>query len=336
MTPEQRFKAQAQAAGGAAPISGITRERNIPGLTFQETTEGGEVVPFTQTPPSGTFTGTSLVPEEATGEFVRRYTSAPSLLQPTLPTTLPSGSYAGTELVMDENTGEFVRRYTGTPQLRGGTSGFSGGAAIVGEAGPELVVLPRGAQVFPNKSLGPVAHLQAGTNPWGESDAVLDLERRTRLPAWDLRARLKTLEANPNQREDFIRAFGVDPDEARRILGVTATTPGPSGRGYGPTGWPSPSMAEAESTGLITSRQQALPTVFGAEGKTATPFLSMQQWGKLLPSEQSMWQAENEARGFPWEDYAAQWSKQAGRAGFAAKPGATGYNRMAMSPQAFR
>ena len=39
------------------------------------------------------------------------------------------------------------------PLLAKGTDNFEGGSAIVGEQGPELVNLPRGAQVVPNNKL---------------------------------------------------------------------------------------------------------------------------------------------------------------------------------------
>lgn len=42
---------------------------------------------------------------------------------------------------------------SGLPYLASGTDNWSGGLAMVGEKGPELVNLPRGAQVIPNKSL---------------------------------------------------------------------------------------------------------------------------------------------------------------------------------------
>ena len=39
------------------------------------------------------------------------------------------------------------------PQLAEGTPNFKGGRAIVGEKGPEMVNLPRGAEVIPNNKL---------------------------------------------------------------------------------------------------------------------------------------------------------------------------------------
>ena len=39
------------------------------------------------------------------------------------------------------------------PQLAEGTPNFKGGKAIVGEKGPEMVNLPRGAEVIPNNKL---------------------------------------------------------------------------------------------------------------------------------------------------------------------------------------
>lgn len=40
------------------------------------------------------------------------------------------------------------------PKFANGVTNFGGGAALVGERGPELVTLPRGANVIPNSSLG--------------------------------------------------------------------------------------------------------------------------------------------------------------------------------------
>jgi hypothetical protein len=42
----------------------------------------------------------------------------------------------------------------GIPGFQHGTRGFAGGLALVGEAGPELVRLPRGSDVIPNRALG--------------------------------------------------------------------------------------------------------------------------------------------------------------------------------------
>lgn len=49
-----------------------------------------------------------------------------------------------------------------TPGLAGGTPNFQGGKAIVGEKGPELVNLPRGAEVIPNDKLAPTGGSKAG------------------------------------------------------------------------------------------------------------------------------------------------------------------------------
>ena len=40
------------------------------------------------------------------------------------------------------------------PGFAGGVQNFRGGAAVVGERGPELVTLPRGASVTPNGQAG--------------------------------------------------------------------------------------------------------------------------------------------------------------------------------------
>jgi len=51
-----------------------------------------------------------------------------------------------------------VRTEGGVPALQGGAHDFAGGLALVGEAGPELVALPRGADVIP---AGQTKHLLA-------------------------------------------------------------------------------------------------------------------------------------------------------------------------------
>lgn len=43
------------------------------------------------------------------------------------------------------------------PAFAGGVTNFAGGAALVGERGPELVTLPRGSNVIPNNQLGNVS-----------------------------------------------------------------------------------------------------------------------------------------------------------------------------------
>lgn len=210
------------------------------------------------------------IPVVIPGQQPQVFGAAGTTAAPTMPTTFATQPDEEPTYERDEE-GNLVPTFRKMPGLRRGTRGFRGGWAMVGEAGPELMKLPKGARVMP------ITPLQFGT------------ERR----------------------------------------------------GYGPTGWASPGLAQAEATGLIQpERARALPTVFGAEGKVATPFLSMQQWGKLLPSEQSMWMAENRARGFPQEDYMTQWQRQAGRAGFASRPGPQAFGgaggRLSIGPRAFR
>jgi len=53
--------------------------------------------------------------------------------------------------------------FTGLPMFAGGIQNFGGGAAIVGERGPELVTLPAGSSVYPNDSL-PSIGADAGSN----------------------------------------------------------------------------------------------------------------------------------------------------------------------------
>lgn len=52
-----------------------------------------------------------------------------------------------------EKVGGFIK-IPEIPHLAAGTDNFSGGTALVGENGPELVYLPRGSQVIPNNRLG--------------------------------------------------------------------------------------------------------------------------------------------------------------------------------------
>jgi len=46
------------------------------------------------------------------------------------------------------------------PAFAGGVENFSGGVALVGERGPELVNLPRGSDVIPNHRLGGIGGMQ--------------------------------------------------------------------------------------------------------------------------------------------------------------------------------
>ena len=46
-----------------------------------------------------------------------------------------------------------VGAFAAIPQFAEGTTNFGGGTALVGELGPELVNLPRGSDVIPNKDL---------------------------------------------------------------------------------------------------------------------------------------------------------------------------------------
>ena len=39
--------------------------------------------------------------------------------------------------------------HSGIPHFAAGTSDFPGGMGLVGEQGPELVMLPRGSQIYP-------------------------------------------------------------------------------------------------------------------------------------------------------------------------------------------
>jgi phage-related protein len=58
------------------------------------------------------------------------------------------------------------------PKLAKGTDFFEGGMALVGEVGPELVMLPRGAQVIPNNQLGSYLPSGAQVTPQSAQQVV--------------------------------------------------------------------------------------------------------------------------------------------------------------------
>ncbi len=141
-------------------------------------------------------------------------------------------------------------------------------------------------------------------------------------------------------------AFASDPAKRRlfqqnRSADETAgQQPVPPTPVSGTTGFPSSGLASAEETGLVGQVAGAIPATFGPEGKRGLPFLSNQQWGKLLPSEQRIWEAEIESRGFPLEDFRAQRQRQTSSAGFATKPGPQSFGgqggRLSLQAQSFR
>jgi phage-related minor tail protein len=60
------------------------------------------------------------------------------------------------------------------PQFAGGVQNFSGGLALVGEKGPELVNLPSGSDVIPNSRMGGggVSITVHVTQPFGTPEAI--------------------------------------------------------------------------------------------------------------------------------------------------------------------
>lgn len=55
---------------------------------------------------------------------------------------------------IDKKTISGINKAAGFPGFAGGVSNFSGGMALVGERGPEIVNLPRGSDVIPNNKIG--------------------------------------------------------------------------------------------------------------------------------------------------------------------------------------
>jgi hypothetical protein len=81
------------------------------------------------------------------------------------PDTTPQGWDSGFKAPIDINPP--MPQYQGDPRYRAiGDGFFRGGLAMVGEGGPELVVLPRGAQIYNNRdtrALAGVPHFAEGT-----------------------------------------------------------------------------------------------------------------------------------------------------------------------------
>ncbi|MEZ5101162.1 MAG: hypothetical protein R3C15_15450 [Thermoleophilia bacterium] len=75
------------------------------------------------------------------------------------------------------------------PLLADGTPSFRGGLAIVGERGPELVELPRGARVWPNGTgPGPVSVVQ---HIYADGAIGRDPAALARATTWNLRTALR-------------------------------------------------------------------------------------------------------------------------------------------------
>lgn len=85
-----------------------------------------------------------------------------------------------------------LRQYFQDNSFAGGVENYRGGMALVGERGPEMVRLPRGADVIPNNQLGgsvtiaPVLHFHGPTSAHemerAVSDALLNIYRSGALP----------------------------------------------------------------------------------------------------------------------------------------------------------
>lgn len=72
-------------------------------------------------------------------------------------------------------------RLNNVPGYANGTSFHSGGLAVVGERGPELVSMPRGSSVTPNNKMGGMTNVQIVPSPY--FDAVVDGRVLSAAPA---------------------------------------------------------------------------------------------------------------------------------------------------------
>lgn len=91
-----------------------------------------------------------------------------------------------------------------------GTDFAPGGPAIVGERGPELVNLPRGAQVIPNHRIGAVS--AANQNVHVSSEVVVSVDDAGKLQAFVARTAQRTVKAGIQQYDKHIL-----PDSLQRV-----------------------------------------------------------------------------------------------------------------------
>lgn len=75
------------------------------------------------------------------------------------------------------SVGSKIPGYKEIPKFADGVTNFSGGMAIVGEEGPELVNLPRGSDVIPNKDLAGMGGSNITVNQTNNIYSNLDLEQ---------------------------------------------------------------------------------------------------------------------------------------------------------------
>lgn len=110
-----------------------------------------------------------------------------------------------------DGIGQVRPRARPIPAYRHGTDYHPGGAAIVGEDGPEAVILPPGAKVIPNKKTlqEPLQDERSGP----DIDAMLrELERP------DIDAMLRELEGEPLNKSDEGKRYGTSLDDVRQEL----------------------------------------------------------------------------------------------------------------------
>ena len=67
-----------------------------------------------------------------------------------------------TPALIASTVGSVVGAFASIPAFATGVNNFSGGTALVGELGPELVNLPRGSDVIPNNKLGDIGGSAGG------------------------------------------------------------------------------------------------------------------------------------------------------------------------------
>ena len=87
-----------------------------------------------------------------------------------------------TPALIASTVGSVIGAFASIPAFATGVNNFSGGTALVGELGPELVNLPRGSDVIPNNKLGDMGGSGGGvlTTKVSGSDLVFILNREAK------------------------------------------------------------------------------------------------------------------------------------------------------------
>jgi hypothetical protein len=108
--------------------------------------------------------GTKLTGSTVASEFGQSYILSPTGAR------VPMGPHGE----VPKNFDDLYSGKSSFPQFAGGVSNFSGGLAIVGERGPELVNLPGGSSVIPNGGAGgtSITNVFNITAPLGTPDAI--------------------------------------------------------------------------------------------------------------------------------------------------------------------